>query len=287
MADKIPSKVLRDLIDNAGLDLANAVWSPMTGGRTNSLWKLETQRKCVVAKLFNDQAVTPLFPNDGFAEITALKALKQLGIAPDLIAHFQTSHGICILYRHIEGPTWSDDVVGVANLLARLHSLDIHAPMRVVESGSEALRKQTEAVLNDCQTKEAEKLRALMPTSCVSPMSRLHLIHGDVVSTNLISAPSGLRLIDWQCPGVGDPCEDIAVFLSPAMQTLYGNIPLNQTQITEFLAAYDQPEITDRYEKLRPWFHWRMAAYCLWKAARGATDYANATALEVEQLSRN
>ena len=36
-----------------------------------------------------------------------------------------------------------------------------------------------------------------------------------------------MRLIDWQCPALGDPAEDIACFLSPAMQVIYGAGPLD------------------------------------------------------------
>jgi hypothetical protein len=39
-----------------------------------------------------------------------------------------------------------------------------------------------------------------------------------------------------------------------------------------------------RYNALRPLFHWRMAAYCLWRAARGDIGYAQAAALEIAAL---
>ena len=40
---------------------------------------------------------------------------------------------------------------------------------------------------------------------------------------NLILGEKGLRLIDWQCPAIGDPIVDIMMFLSPGMHEIYGS----------------------------------------------------------------
>ena len=92
--------------------------------------------------------------------------------------------------------------------------------------------------------------------------------------------PGGLTLIDWQCPASGDPTEDIATFLSPAMQRLYRGTILSEAEREAFLAAYPDPAIVARYRALKSVYRWRMAAHCLWKAERGASDYAGALRLE-------
>ena len=101
---------------------------------------------------------------------------------------------------------------------------------------------------------------------------------------NIITGPQGITLIDWQCPALGDPAEDLAAFLSPAMQWLYRGQTLTPDQEQVFLSAYPNPETTARYRALKPLFHWRMAAHCLWKSERGAQDYATALRLELQAL---
>ena len=98
---------------------------------------------------------------------------------------------------------------------------------------------------------------------------------------NIIATPNGPVLIDWQCPARGDPAEDLATFLSPAMHWLYrGKLP-DEAERAQFLDAYPDPVVVDRYLRLAPLFRWRMAAHCLWKAERGAADYATALKLEL------
>jgi len=80
---------------------------------------------------------------------------------------------------------------------------------------------------------------------------------------------AGPRLIDWQCPAVGDPCEDLGLSLWPAMRMAHGAAPLTRAEEARALRAYGTPEVRARLRMLRPWFYWRMAAYCLWRMARG------------------
>ena len=100
----------------------------------------------------------------------------------------------------------------------------------------------------------------------------------------MIAQKGGLKLIDWQCPAIGDPCEDIAVFLSPAMQIIYRGTALSTAERNAFLRAYPDEATIQRYRQLEPWYHWRMAAYCLWKEARGDKHAARAYAAEIDAL---
>jgi aminoglycoside phosphotransferase (APT) family kinase protein len=60
-------------------------------------------------------------------------------------------------------------------------------------------------------------------------------------------------LIDWQCPAVGDPCEDIAIFLSPAMQLAYRGTVLSRAEEQVFLTAYSDASTLKRYANIAPW----------------------------------
>lgn len=117
----------------------------------------------------------------------------------------------------------------------------------------------------------------------VVPSGRRALLHGDPVPGNLILSPDGPVLIDWQCPATGDPTEDLAIFLSPAMQMFYRGRPLSADEAATFLGAYGDAATVARYRALAPWHHWRMAAYCLWRMARGGGDSrAEAAAFDAE-----
>ena len=97
------------------------------------------------------------------------------------------------------------------------------------------------------------------------PPQKLSLIHTDI-GGNLVGEGSGLRLIDWQCPAIGDICEDIYSFLSPAFQILGERAPLTDAQVRDFWDTLARPDLEERYALLRPAYAWRFAGYCAWRA---------------------
>lgn len=259
-------------------------WTPLSGGRTNLIWRFDTPGQSFVCKLYSTNEDNHLFPNDPDAEWRILSWLRGRDLAPEPRAFFDTSMGSCLVYDLIDGTPWRRGIAPVAGLLARLHRLDPPTGLRVVGSGSQALVEQAEALLARCASDRAEMLRSMRPGGSIETSSDLRLIHGDVVPANLLERPAGQILIDWQCPALADPCEDIATFLSPAMQSLYGGAPLGAADTQEFIRAYDNTAIGARYTRLAPYFHWRMAAYCLWKSEQGDADYAPAMRLELDAL---
>jgi len=266
---------------------AGADWTPLSGGRTNKIWKVDAPGKALVVKLFSGYDRNPLFPNDGASEAKVLRALDGTGIAPSLVGTVETSLGFCIVYEHVAGHSWRTGAAKVASVLTQLHSMSVRPDLRTILSGSDAIQAKTETILSGCSDPKAARIFAMKPSMIVAPLSDGCLIHGDVVPNNVIVSNEGLRLIDWQCPSIGDPCEDIAVFLSPAMQSLYGGAGLSSVEYRDFLGAYKNRKVSERYNQLAPWFHWRMAAYCLWKAERGAADYADAMLLELAALEQS
>ena len=136
----------------------------------------------------------------------------------------------------------------------------------------------------DPQTPEGRGLSDLKPDFPDMQPGAQVFLHGDVVADNIIDTPQGLCLIDWQCPAAGDAAEDLAIFLSPAMQYIYGKRSLSEADEMAFLDAYGDANVTRRYRRLALSFCWRMAAYCLWKKQRGDTDYAVGFQREVARL---
>ncbi len=242
-------------------------------------------QNAVVVKLYMGPARNPLFPNDPSAEAQILLQFENSRISPDFVAAFSTSLGECNVYSHIPGKTWAYDASSVGKSVAVLHSAAPPKGLRIVPNGSEELTKQTVSILAKCT--DSDSISNLVPQGSVAKSSTTCLLHGDIVPGNIISNSEGLHFIDWQCPAIGDPCEDIAIFLSPAMQCLYRGSALNDDEIQSFAIGYNAPDVMTRYAELAPWYHWRMAAYCQWQVENGQLDYEIARDLEVAALQRS
>ncbi|WP_306154731.1 phosphotransferase family protein [Roseovarius sp. MMSF_3281] len=246
-----------------------AQWVRLKGGRTNHVWRITgpTGANPVVVKLYAETSGNPLFPNRPDDEARVLHALDGQGMAPRLLHRTATRLGPCVVYSHVSGARWRDDPAKVARLLRRLHGLAPPRGLRPAPDGSVALEAQIAAILARCPG-DVQNMPGL-PDTAVPPSGAACLLHGDPVPGNLIAQGAALHLIDWQCPAIGDPCEDIALFLSPAMQIAYRGAPLAQTEEQAFLSAYDSPRLLSRYAALAPWYHARSFAYCLWQAHQG------------------
>lgn len=260
---------VREALLLRGLALPGAHWTPLVGGRSNKSWCVDAQAQPIVVKLFTTGSDNPLFPNDPVLEVASLRHLEGTQLAPVWLDDFSTEAGYCVVYAHVPGETWQEGAAEIAALLHRVHGLNAPVPMRVAPDGSTALVRQTEAILAQCAASRADSFRRLQPARMVPPSGRKCFLHGDPVPGNIVGAPGDWRLIDWQCPAIGDPCEDIALFLSPAMQMAYRGAPLSAGECQSFLAAYPDRETIQRYRSLAGLYHWRMAAYCLWLDSRG------------------
>ena len=277
---------LAELVSARGLNAATARWVALDGGRTNQTWRVADGTRQIVVKLFAKDSQNPLFPNDPEREIRALRHLEHHNLAPRLVDHFVTPFGQCVIYEHLRGQTWETDPAPVARLLKRLHRLDAPEGLRATPDGSLALRRHGDMILELCPRSAADWAHDLMPRTTIPPVGTNSLLHGDPVPGNIVGEGSDWRLIDWQCPAAGDPCEDIAIFLSPAMQLAYRGTALSEAEKTAFLDAYDDVDIMKRYNTVAPWYHWRMLAYCLWQQAKGDPEAAIRAMAEAETLER-
>ncbi|MAM63549.1 aminoglycoside phosphotransferase family protein [Maritimibacter sp. UBA3975] len=238
-------------------------WKPLTGGNTNALWQVGDR----VVKLYRPEAETPLFANDPKSERVVLRALAGTGLVPEFVA----AEGDSLVYKLAEGRGWQpeDGMACVAETLAGLHAMAPPEGIPDKPVGKDALVRQTLALGEDVPVVPDEV-----------PRADKVFIHGDATAANALVSDGGVTFIDWQCPGVGDACDDIAVFLSPAMQVISGNRPLTENEVDTFLAAYGEGDVTERYRALRPLYQARMRGYCRWRAARGDDGYGKASLLE-------
>lgn len=258
------------LAPDVAADLARMPWQRLAGGRVNRVWRVGH----LVVKLFRHAGHSPLFPNDPRAEVAALTALGPRALAPVLNAHGDD----LVIYEHVEGTRFSGDPRPVARLLGRLHAQPAWAGLRAAPNGADELRADALRV--------AQGVSGLPPLPDVPdvPAGPVRPIHADPVAGNIILGAGGALLIDWQCPALGDAAEDLATFLSPAMQMVYKS-PLSPGAARAFLAQYGRVDAVTRYHALAPLYHWRMAAHCLWRAAHGGgAVYGRAAAAEIAAI---
>ncbi len=235
-------------------------------------------------KLYRTEFPNPLFRNDPFSETACLQAFATTGFVPRLRANGMVGSESWVFYDHAPGTPWENDPKPVAHLLRKVHALSAPLGIPLGCNGSDDLNLHGSRILGECTSKARIVLEALRPETSIEPLNQRFLIHGDPVAGNILTTKDQITLIDWQCPVLGDPCEDIALFLSPAMQELYRGAPLTKNEESKFLDAYDDPGIVARFMGLRRWYAWRMAAYCLWRSENGAPDYKAGFALELETL---
>lgn len=249
-------------------------WAVLAGGRTNAVWVQSHPSGRVVCKSYLRQD-SALFSNDPGREARTLRHLEGTGLAPRLIASADAPPAI--LYHFVDGTTWQGDLEVAARGLRRVHrTLPPEIPK--VDHRPSALWASVQGIRSALSSP---------PEDCPADLSHLSVapyrpafLHGDPVPGNMIETQNGVTFIDWQCPCIGDPATDLAVFLSPAMQALYGGRGLCAADRRAFLDSYGEAGITSRYQTLAPLLHWRIALHCLWRAEHGAPDYADAAALE-------
>jgi thiamine kinase-like enzyme len=151
--------------------------------------------------------------------------------------------------------------------------------LRILSDLPSDIKQSGLEIINKLNIYHKDRLIKICPDISISGIEPV-LLHTDVVPGNLILGDEGLRLIDWQCPAIGDPIVDIMMFLSPGMHEIYGSGKLSMKDHETFLMNLT-PKLRSRYNILGPLYHWRLAAYCFWKAEQGFIEYENAALAEI------
>ena len=260
------------------------VVTKLTGGYRNLIHRVQGEGLDCVVKQYAPPDDNPLFPLLFEDESRALAAFEDAGIVPHLIATDRERR--LLAYRFIPGDVWDGDLVGLAALLSKVGQVAPPGWLRKLPSGVEELRAHTSHILDSVADPPAGLLDHFgVPDQ---PFSS-RVVHTDCGPGNVIGASGHYLLIDWQCPGQGDPVEDLAAATSPGVQILYGRAPLEKTDVDELLASYEDSSVTERYRWKAPLYSARFAAYCAWRIERlgdhpDADRYREALAAELESL---
>jgi thiamine kinase len=272
---------LQNYLIMQGVISSQTVWYTQTGGRTNKVWRLFGEDD-LICKLYLETKTNPLFNNTPEAEYRCLLWLDGSDIAPKPHKYLKTPFGEVLLYIYIKGQTWSHDVNTVSELLAQIRKLKLPKGLRILSCMPTHIKQSGIEIINKLNSYHKNKLNKICPDVSISDIEPV-LLHTDVVPGNLILGDEGLRLIDWQCPAIGDPIVDIMMFLSPSMHEIYGIGKLSMKDHEVFLMSLSSG-LRNRYNIIGPLYHWRLAAYCFWKAEQGFIEYENAALAEIDLL---
>jgi hypothetical protein len=199
----------------------------LQGGYWNDVVRVQGDGFDWVAKIFAAQDGWRLFPILPDEEARALLLLRGHGIAPEFVEYHPRVGELpaVLVYEWVDGVEWTTDTAQVAELFRRQHAIPAEG-FREVPTGSVGIIEQGERLLESADSHDAARLRRERPALRVQPSPRRALLHTDAGTGNFIVGPRGIRLIDWQCPALGDAAEDLFTFLSPAFQVLYNHEPL-------------------------------------------------------------
>ncbi len=249
---------------------------PLAGGYLNAVFRLRGEGLDWVVKRFAVDQPPSLYPNLPDAEHLALQRLSPLRAAPRPVAFFPGDAPV-LVYEFFAGEEWNGDLAAVAALLRRIRRADTSGFRNVPMQPREIL-DQAEIFVAHCGADLQHRLRAARPEPVAVAEVARSVIHTDLGPGNLIAGADGLIAIDWQCPAAGDPVEDLAAFLSPAFQILYGKTPLSVAEEQILLAEYGDDASVARLAILRRFYDWRMAAYCAMRSEQYAATRPEAAA---------
>jgi len=283
--------VSRGIIENA----ETARCTTLTGGYWNDVFRIIAGDDDLVLKHFGGTTVAwSLFPIMPDSEARALDVLAGHGVAPEPVGFWPAAegHGPVLVYRFVPGAMWQGDTAEAAALLMRIHGVAAQ-DFRVMPVTPQEVLADADALPRPPGDDAAWlRLLAVRPSpGAVPPLERRVLIHADFSVGNMVAGPDGARCIDWQCPGMGDPAEDLWSFLSPAFQILYDREPWAAADVARCKAAYGDAATLARLEAMTPFFSYRFACYCAFRThqldgvdAAGSQRYRRAVAAEIGAL---
>jgi len=280
----------------------------LTGGFWNQVYRLQVGEKRMVIKQFFKGVTNPMFPVMPDTEAAALSYLQGSACAPEPIAYLpQTPAGDILLYGYVAGLPWQFDpqnaekcTKDVADLLARVHRTPIDAnaknSFRLLPQSPKELYAHSLTMLGECEETVRGSLEHLKQTLANCPLTapcEPVLVHTDCGPGNIIVGDAGPCLIDWQCPGLGDPLQDVFTFASPAMQILYRCEPLADGVIQHFFQSYFQAQsagldvdaMKARLPLVQVYHHFRFAAYCAYRITHLQASQPAVAALYSQALS--
>lgn len=183
----------------------------LSGGLTNRCWKITEQNgRAYVWRPVS--SVSHAYGISRAQEYRLLDALQASHFTPAPV--FLNEHGLLVDWvagETIHSPLHEYQLIG---MLARIHSVDVRnkpIPHFSYTAKVDGYWYQLKSGLKDAEyTRLYNQWRQLPAIPPVLPA----LCHHDLGDYNLISTEKGLKVIDWEYAGVGDPRMDLAMTIA-------------------------------------------------------------------------
>jgi len=261
---------------------------PLKGGYWNAVYRIRGAGFDLVLKQFAIDSGSGLFPVLADDEARALEQLAGTGVAPQYHSYWpQAPGGAVLLYQFAPGQMWHDDVAAAGALFRRLHSASTQGQFQSLPTQPIALLEQADELIGGYIVQAlGGQLEALRPAGIQLASAPSVLVHTDSGPGNIIQSADAITFIDFQCPGMGDACEDLTCFLSPGIHHLYGLPPLSAAQEQIYLSAYGDNDVVQRLAQIRAYYSYRMAAYFIMRyySQQGLDEKVSQAYLKAAQL---
>lgn len=196
-------------------------------GEGNVNYVFHIKNKKFICRINIDAGV----PNKAVIEYNTLKNIEKLKIAPKVFYLHNKAKDFplgLIILEFINGKPWrmkkrdysKSEIKQLARLLAELHTSRIanHKPQdysfdHYVNEGDKFIRAIDKCTFKKHATGLNPIRKSIIAFTPKVEKHEFALIHGDVCPQNIISAKTGLKLIDWESLRVSDPAQDISNIL--------------------------------------------------------------------------
>ncbi len=221
----------------------------LRNGREREVWDCTfeaggRQEKAIVAvfKPGSLESVNTSLPPHQAAQkcALALTELPALGIpTPRLLGHAEDGEEAAIVSERIDQTEWQPRVrIQAAEILAYIHNL---------EEGS-----LSEALQDLARMSDVREQRTTGGHGSKAPVRTL--VHGDYFSANILPVVDGLRVIDWETFGWGDPMWDLGFLIG-------ADRGLPQDEVEAVIREYEAGATVDRQRLMwhKRWWsdYWR------------------------------
>lgn len=187
---------------------------PIKHGLTNESWLVRGAEEAVVVRISHHDA--DRLQINRTSEALILAAVERAGIGPEVLLCDPAAR---VLVTRYLGPTWTDEdatrdenIARVAQLLGRLHAVDAPAGVQRIDLTQVVSDYWSDLDANGKGAVSGSpevRRRAYEAAATLEAGSRPRLCHTDVHALNLVDN-GGLRLLDWEYAGFGEPLLDAA-----------------------------------------------------------------------------
>ena len=232
-------------------ELAARIWPDqdvslerLGGGITNHNFVARVNGAAYVLRIAG--ADTELLGIDRAAEHAAARIAAELGVGPEVVGFVEGS----LITQFIGGGVVPVDELRrpeglreAAGLLRRVHDgpsfpakFDSFRVVEIYRWRAEEHGVRIPPAYDEAKTRADEIERQLGPR-------REQPCHNDLLNANFIASPGGIRIVDWEYAGMGDPFFDLANFSV--------NHQLTEDEVETLLAAYFGAVTDEQREHLR------------------------------------